>query len=355
MAKPLTNRAIIEGLAKDAPTWCGRIPEGSRNNFDEYSVIIDAPGSMELRSQIYSDLLQRIGRTSFVENSTSNPLERFKNGAFQYGDVFQEIGVDVLEAYQFEGVTPKGKPAADQFENFQSTVEADYHKINRRDFYPYTLPDPRLRTAFLNEGGLYQLLSSQLAAMDKSNTADEFIYAKRSLYEFYINKVRPLRPTQVLSVPDVTAPDVSPEDIRTFNETVQLHVNRMTFNSRDFNAHGFLASVSQSDMVMLIDYQYGVRNDMRYLSNIFNPELTRIRVPVIPMDDFGEGDTDKLPERIIGVVCDKRFLQIYNTLIQMTTAFNARALSTNYFLHVQQLYACSAFMPVLYLTTKRKG
>ena len=354
MAKQQTNRSIIEGLAKTNPTWCARIPEAARDNFDQISVIIQAPDSTMLRSEIYDDLLSRIGKTAFVENATRNPLERFKNGAFRYGDVYQEIGIDILEEFQFEGVTPKGTPAADQFENFQSTVEADYHRINRRAFYPYTMPDVRLRTAFLNEGGLYQLLSGQLAAMDKSNTTDEFIYTKRALHEFFINKVRPLRPMQKLQVPDFTSSEVTPKQIELFNETVQLRVNQMTFNSREFNAHGFMASVSASDMVMLIDYRYGVRNNMRYLSNIFNPELTRIQIPVIPLDDFGDGDDNKNPDRIVGVVCDRRFIQVYNTLVQMTTAFNARALSTNYFLHVQQLYAASAFMPVVYLTVPRK-
>ena len=350
-----TNRSIIEGLAKNSPTWCGRIPEGARDDFDKYSVIINSPDGVDLRSEIYHDLLVRIGKTSFAENAVHNPLESFKNGAFQYGDIYQEIGIDVLEEYQFEGVTPKGTPAADQFENFQSTVEADYHKINRRGYYPYTLPDPRLRTAFLAEGGLYQLLSGQLAAMDKSNTADEFIYMKRSFSEFFVNKVRPIQSTQRLVVPDVTSETVTPAQIQQFNETVQLHVNRMAFNSRDFNAHKFLAAVRREDMVMVIDYRYGVRNDMRYLSNIFNPELTRIRIPVIPVDNFEEGETDLGPDRIIGIVCDRRFLQVYNVLTQMTTAFNARALTTNYFLHVQQRYACSAFMPVLYLVVPRQS
>ena len=100
--KDCSNAKLIElAYEKTPPTFDGRLSEGTKKFFIERNVIISTDEFVPLQNEIFKTLINRIGLTSFVNLSTSNPLSTFKSGSMTFGDTIQEISNDIIEGPPF--------------------------------------------------------------------------------------------------------------------------------------------------------------------------------------------------------------------------------------------------------------
>lgn len=346
--KDCSNAKLIElAYEKTPPTFDGRLSEGTKKFFIERNVIISTDEFVPLQNEIFKTLINRIGLTSFVNLSTSNPLSTFKSGSMAFGDTIQEISNDIIEGRHFEGSNVQ----KDQFKPYNNDVNSAYYRINRQDYYPVTVYGPDLNRAFLNANGLQQLISGILGTLDKSNTVDEFILTKRLFKEHFTGKIKPIQKTQVVEVPNIVSGNATTADIKTFIETVKKVAKAMTFNSRDFNQMQYMSAVNPSDMVMVCDYRASIVNEVQNLSGLFNPQYNAINMPIIDVDNFStnkDGSPDADMGKVIAIMCDKNTFDIKKTFSQVTNSANAESLYTNYFFHIHQLYRASPFRSCVY-------
>ena len=85
--------------------------------------------------------------------------------------------------------------------------------------------------------------------------------------------------------------------------------------------------------------------DVEVLAKAFNLGKTDIQVQVVVMDDFGSlADT-------YGLLVDKDWFRVYDTLSHMEPQRNAQGLFTNYFYHVHQTLSASRFKNAVRFTT----
>lgn len=347
-----SNADIINTLYKyEPPTWASRISPGSRDYWTAAKQIISAENYQPVMNEIYKDLVNRIALTIITPNKTTNPLSIFKRGRIEFGDVIQELNTDVISEEKFEG----GEP--DQFKKSKAPVTAAYSRINRESVYTTTIEDPRLRRAFIEAGGLNALLTELVAMLRKSNTVDEYIFSKRLITDTYTNTDIPVQKTQTIFVPDLSSPDASKEEINKFIFLVKKTMRRFPFNSRNFTASRAMQSTNPSDMAMFLHVDYITINEINNLSSAFSPEYLNLNVPMIGMDDFGVDEQGNPTNNIVGVICDNRAFDIYDTLNQATVSQNAKGLYQNHFLHIHQLYKASAYRNIVWLVkqTSKKG
>ena len=64
---------------------------------------------------------------------------------------------------------------------------------------------------------------------------------------------------------------------------------------------------------------------------------TDIQVEIVPMDNFGSKNG------VYGILCDKSFFRVFDTLSHFEPQRNADGLFTNYFYHVHQILSLSPF------------
>lgn len=329
-----------------SPKWSDRVPEMSRANWDNVRLLLSSDNFAPARNEIFEALINRIGMTVVHDLNTNNPLSVFRDAeGLLFGDTVQEMGTDIIKAERFQGVD---KPQ-DQFAPKLPDVTAVYHRINREDQYRTTTSDPRLRRAFVEEGALSRLVAQFIDVMYKSNTADEYIYAKRAFSDIFtgnnVDDALKLQPTQIMSIPDITSESASVEDIRKAITRIKNAVSLMGQNTDKFNQMKRTISTPKSDLVAVLNLRAVNQNEVQNLSGLFNPEYNALGVPVTEVDDFGEG-----ADNLIGVVCHRRFLQIRDNMESFTTADNARSLYRNYFYTVFQQYMISPYYPAIFLS-----
>lgn len=339
MAKgTVSNYEVMKLMYPQTPaTWDTRISLESKDYWDTAKILIASPNFQPLRNEIFNELVNRIAITKVRKMSFNNPLSQFKSGSMPYGDTMQEIASDVIKERKFQG------GEVDQFKIFAPDVHAAYHRVNRESVYTVTNQDPRMRRAFIDEFGLQALINEIISLMGGSNEIDEFIYTKKLFNTYYTNTEAPPQPTQIITVPDLTSPSRTKEDIDKFIEVVKKNMRLLVFPNRNYNSAKLMTQTKPSDMTLFLNVDYTVVNEIYNLSSAFNPEYLNLSVPIIGLDKFDDKG------EIIGMIVDNDSIEIYDTLRTMTTADNALGLYKNYFYHVQQLYAMSPFKNVIFL------
>lgn len=340
MAK--TNYELVKALFPTTPaTWDSRINLTSQANWAAAATVIAADDYDVARNQIFSALINRIGLVKIKEASFSNPLSMFKQGYMSFGDTMQEIAVDVTQAQTY------ATGNAPQFETADPQVSAAYHRVNRQDFYKTTVYDAQLQYAFTEEYGLSTLIKTIISTLQESNTIDEFIYTKKLITDFALNKAVPLQASQIITVDNITTRPRSATAINYFLEDVKTKMRAMGFPSREYNAAGQMKQTSPNGLVLVLNSNITVINEVSNLASAFRPEYLDLNIPIISVDQIDPND-----KNVIGAIMSRSTLDIRTTKEAFTMASNAQALYTNYFLHIHQIYSASPFETFMLIKQK---
>ena len=316
------------------PKWGDRIPEASKANWQKIGVLISDEKYAPLRNEIYDALVNLIGKTKVWQMSITNPLSRFKSGSMSYGDTYQEIMSDIIEGQTFAIAED------DQFKKWPSSVYAAYHKINREQFYPVTIEETKINRAFRAEGGLQSLVNSIVNQMYSSNNLDEFIFTKQLMNDYYTNTEIPLKATQKIEVPEVVDTDTGNSFVLTSKDVLSA----MRFPNRNYNPMGIMMQTEASRFLIIMRANLNNRIRVETLTGAFNKEFVELTIPILTVDEFGEGMKD-----VQAIICDSQWLRIFDTLRRLKVAENARNLYRSYYYHVHQLYAASPFVNCVFL------
>ena len=320
-----------------APNWDDRIPAQSKTDWQSIGVLISDEKYTALRNEIYDALVNLIGKTKVWQMSITNPLARFKSGTMSYGDTYQEIMSDVVDGQTFAIAED------DQFKKWPSSVYAAYHRINREQFYPVTIEETKINRAFRTEGGLQSLVNSIVNQMYSSNNLDELLFTKRLMGAYFNNTEIPLKASQKVTVSPVTDEESGKEFVLTAKDALSA----MRFPNRGFNPMGIMMQTDPSRFIIIM--RAGLNNRLRVetLTGAFNKEYVELTIPILTVDDFGEG-----MENVQAIIADSQWLRIFDTLRRLKLAENARNLYRSYYYHVHQLYAASPFVNCVFLVTE---
>lgn len=308
--------------ANASEEYQNRIPEATREN------IATIGNALQTYTPLFNEfcdaLVNKIGRTILETKLFSNKLSRFKSGAVLTQQDVEEIFIEMAKAegnYNPAGPNPLGRRELPD-------IKTIYHRQNRRDYYVVSIGDVDFLRVFRSEATLDSFISGLINSVYSGAAYDEWVAMKELLasYDGYFTYEVPL----FTGANNETA-------AKSFVKTVRKAAQDMGFASKEFNKAGVTTWSEPQNLVLLVNKDVVAEVDVEVLSKAFNMGKTDIQTEVIVMDDFG-GLTDTY-----GLLVDKDFFRVFDTLSHMEPQRNAQGLFTNYFYHVHQILSLSTF------------
>lgn len=299
-----------------------RIPEATQTNIATIGQAFQTYTAQY--NEFCEALLNKIGKTILNQKMFSNKLSKFKSGSVVSPHDVEEIFIEMAKAegsYDKDGKNPLGRR-----EN--PDVKVIYHRQNRQDYYAISIGDIDFVRVFRSEATLDTFITGMINSVYSADQYDEWCAMKNTIatYDGYFD----------YEVAENANKETFAKDMV---KTVRKAVQDLSFASTEFNKAGVKTWSNPSEMVLLVNKDVLVEVDVERLATAFHQSETDMKVvpTIIAMDDFGSlGDT-------YGILVDKDWFRIYDTLIHMEPQRNAQGLFTNYFYHHHQILSASTF------------
>lgn len=304
-----------------------RIPEATQTNIAQIGQAFE---TYTTEFNAFRDvLIHKIGRTKIEQKMFENKLSRFKGGLVSPHDM-EEIFIEMAKAegsYDPEGKNPLGRRELPD-------IKVIYHRQNRQDKYVISIGDIDFLKVFRSEATLDAYIGGLINSVYSADEYDEWL-AMKNLLATYKNKEGECGYFDY----EVTETTDKKEFAKSFVKTLRKAVQDFSFADTQYNVAGVKTWSNASELVLLVHKDVLVEVDVEQLASAFNRSDTDMKVvpTIISMDDFGSlADT-------YGLLLDKDWFRVYDTLMHMETQRNADGLFTNYFLHHHQMLSASTF------------
>ena len=308
--------------ANASEEYQSRIPDATRTNITSIGNALQT--YTLLQNEFCEALVNKIGKTILETKLFQNKLARFKSGALTTAQDVEEIFIEMASAegsYDKSGPNPLGR-------RNPPDVKTIYHRLNRQDYYAVSIGDIDFIRVFRSEETLDSFISGLINSIYSGANYDEWVAMKNLLatYTKYFD----------YEVPVITT-NTAAEDAKTFVKTLRKAVNDLSFPSAEYNGAGVKTWSNPGELVLLVNKDVVAEVDVEVLAKAFNMGKTDIQTEIVVMDDFGA------LVNTYGLLVDKNFFRIWDTLSHMEPQRNAQGLFTNYFYHVHQILSLSTF------------
>lgn len=337
----LPNTEILDAVRSASSTdYQIRIPSADKAGLRDTVQALMDPSNRRWKNEFVDGLVNRIGLTIARSNSWTNPLAPFKRGLLQWGNTIEEIQVGLLRAHTYD-------PDVDYMEKTlfgreTPEVQANFHTVNRQDFYKVTVNESLLSRAFLDPNGLVGFVNQLMEAPSTSDQLDEFLLTCSLFSEYEANggfyHVR---------VPDVSDFDSSAEDAKLALRKMRSYADNLKFLSTKYNAAKMPVFAKPEDLLLFVTPEFNAAMDVEALAGAFNIERSMMhgRVVPIPQDKFGiRGCQAIMTTAEFFVIADQKF--------ESTSQWNPANLHNNYFLHHWEVVSASRFVPAIMFNTE---
>lgn len=306
-----------------------------------------------------SELLNRIGLVIISSKSYQNPWSNLKRGRLEYGEVIEDIFINICEPYNYDP-----EVAESQVEKrVKPDVEAMLYRINSQIFYKQTIEQVTLRQAFTSSTGVVNLITGIIDAMYTAMEYDERLAMK------YILVQRILNGTMYKQIIPANA---TSEQLITAVKTVS---NLLMTPSRKYNSAGVLNYALKNDQYVFVTSAFDAQSGVEVLAKAFNVDYVQFSGRYIVLDDFSftqdelarldiifadepsyiRPNTQQLAKlkEVPLVTVDKDFFMVYDVEQYFDMRRNQQGLYENNFLHVWKVYASGYFAnAVMYVETE---
>lgn len=316
-------------------------------------------GATVLQNSFCSALMNRIARVIFTSNSYRNPLKLFKKGVLSYGEMIEDVFVEIAKGVQRnENATVPTVPYTTA--NAIPDVKTAFYMSNLRARYDVCIRRPDLEKAFLTFEGVQELVEKIIDSLASGADFDEFILTKFKMQQAIIND-------NVSKVSVTLGTDVKAyaEDILT---AMRAGVGHFKFMSTDYNISGVLTSSKNDNLVAILPVDTESVVDVKALASAFNLSYADFIGRRVNVDDFTFSDSeierfesitgltyseimnaDKVAtiKNCVAITCDSDVFQIYDTKEPyMTEDYNGADDVRIYHLHVDKVFALSPFKDI---------
>ena len=326
------------------------------------AIIMDNPA---LRNEFINSLVNRIALRIISSKFYENPLRRLKKGKLELGETVEEIFIKMAEPFIY---CPEDAETT-LYKRYIPDVLAQFHVMNYQYFYPFTIQNDSLRTAFLSWQSLDDFIGKIVEQMYTADQYDEYQVMK---YMIGRKILQGMLPTKRL-LPQTS--DGYTVDIMRHNASIIVGAsNALTFKSPNYNIAKVPNQTSKAEQVMLIDSDYEAIMGVDVLATSFNLTQVDYMGNRIIYDGLGNVDFERL-ELLLGndanyipytqneieilnsvkaVLMDEDFMQVYDKLNEFTENYNGKGLYWNYFYHVWKIMSVSAFSNVIVFTEEQQ-
>ncbi len=292
-----------------------------------------------LWNEFQSVLINKIGLVLMDTNLVfENKLKPLKSGGMQYGGMVQELGTRFIDA---EAYDPN---ATNVWDAQKPYVDANYHKINRRDKYKFRVNSDLLEEAFINDGQLSAYVNSLMVLPQQSAEWDEFLLMKELLAQYQT---------------DVTMPNIKVGDLMgaTTEEDKEKIGKEIVEKVRA--AYGYIKEFPRTDLnpdhvvtmsqnvVLITTPSILARLDVEVLAAAFHMDKVQFLADrVVTIDHWPTGleDTQVL-------LVDGNFYRVFETKRRNVNIFNPDSLDWIYTYHIWQILSLSHMKNVMRFST----
>ena len=333
------NYDILNAVRGQSTTvYQDRIPNADKASIDDviHNLLSWTPGMNEFLNSLVNVIGLQIYKNV---NTFDNPFAKFKRGMLMTGDTIEEIMNGLLMAHRYDASSEYLE--AEIFGTERPETQVNFHKINRKDYYKLTINEVELRKAFTSLGGLDQFITNLMSTPQTSDQWDEFLvttslFAEWHKYRGFFN----------VNVPDLSTSTSEPNDAKFTLRRMRELGDTLPFLSRRYNPAHMPMAIKREELELIITPEANAAIDVEALSAAFNVDKAEFssRKTIIPAEYIG------IPG-FQAMLTTKDFFVIADSLLETRNAMNPVGLTTNYFLHHQQVISASRFAPTILFTS----
>lgn len=317
------------------------VPEANDGNISDIANILFNDAYQPLLNEFVSNLINRIGLTIIRNKSYNNPLALLKKGSTPLGTDIQDLYENPAEAEQYAITNAE---MAKLLTITDPDTKVAYYRRNRKDLYTKTIAREALQGAFVSWNKFEGYIGMITQSLYSGCYIDEFKYTKGLVAGAYANNKAII--TQVSAVTDASTAEA-------FVETARNTFDGMSFPSDQYNAYSKMSGDAKkvttwtdpSRIVLLIRADVMNKVSMKVLASAFNMKEADFMGRVIKVDKFDDDN------KVLGVICDEAFFQIYDNIFRFDEFYNARTMSWNEYLHVWETFAICPFANAVIFAT----
>ena len=317
------------------------VPEANDGNISDIANILFNDAYQPLLNEFVSNLINRIGLTIIRNKSYNNPLALLKKGSTPLGTDIQDLYENPAEAEQYAITNAE---MAKLLTITDPDTKVAYYRRNRKDLYTKTIAREALQGAFVSWTKFEAYIGMITQSLYSGCYIDEFKYTKGLVAgAFANNKAIYEKVSAVTDAATAEAFVLKARDI----------FDGMTFPSEDYNAYSKMSSDAKkvttwtdpSRIVLLIRADVLNKVSVKVLAANFNMKEADFMGRVIKVDKFDDDN------KVLGVICDEAFFQIYDNIFRFDEFYNARTMSWNEYLHVWETFAICPFANAVIFST----
>jgi len=334
----VSNEIVLNAIRTDASMeYQRRIPPATEGAIsDTVRALIQY---RPLYNEFIDALVNRIGLVIARNTNWQNPLAQFKRGLLQWGDTIEEIQVGLLQAHIYD--PDREYMEKDIFGTEIVDVQANFHKINRQNYYKITVNEPLLQRAFIEPNGLTTFVNKLLEAPSTSDQWDEFLLTCGLFAQYETNGG-----FYHVHVPDIADLESDEAEAKSALRKMRAMADNLTFLSTQYNTAHMPTFATRDELCIFVSPEFNAAVDVEALAGAFNMEKAEMygRIYPIPQSQFGV-------EGCQAIMTVRDFFVIADVALETTTQFNPVSRQSNYFLHHWQVISASRFVPAVMFTT----
>lgn len=331
------NSKVFNAIRNEATDdFRRRVPAATQADIQEsLRALNQYPGGW---NEFISALVNKVGLTIAKNRNWTNPLAKFKRGMLEYGESIEEIQTGLVQAYVYDHDQDYGERAL--FGRERPEVQADYHHINRENFYKITVDSVALKRAFLSPSGLASFINNLMDAPTTSDNWDEYLVMRQLFAEYEANggffKVH---------VPEIPTDAEASVEARQALRAIRTYIGKLPFLSRHYNVAHMPVHAESAELELFVTPEFQAALDVEALAGLFNVSYAEVSSRITVIDQFPEGMDD-----IRAILTTRDFFVVADTYYETTNQPNAVGLHENFFLHHHQIVSASRFVPAIAFT-----
>lgn len=328
MAAKATNVNILNAMRSEYELE-NRIPKATLDNLQ--NIFTSMMAYSQGRNTIIPSLLERIGLQTVDTSAWRNPLAMYKKDPMRYGMTHEETFVNMCKGKLYD---PR-ESYEYAFQQYQSYIMSVFHKVNLTMQYPVTITYDNLRSAFLTEYGIRDMMSAKMESAVTGANWDEYNAMKGMIDTGYDAQI----------LPAVTVPAVTDEaSAKKLLTEIKAAVNEFRFPNPANNIAGATSASTPFNLIWVTTPRVDAQISVEALAYAFNMDKAQVDVRTVIVDKFEN-------EAIQGVLMDVRFFNVRDQFREMSDQRLANILSWNYFYTMVEMVSASPFYPMRVFTT----
>jgi hypothetical protein len=324
MSTKASNVAILNAMRSEYELE-NRLPEATLTNLSE--IFTTMMSYSQGKNQIIPSLLERIGLQTVDSTAWRNPLAMYKKDPMRYGMTHEETFVNMCKGKLYD---PRESYEA-AFQQYQSYIMTVFHKVNLNMQYPVTVTFDNLRSAFLQEYGIRDLMGMKMQSAVSGANWDEYNAMKGMVDTGYEQQVLP-----AVTVDEASAKKMLAE--------VKSAVDEFKFPNPANNIAGATSTSEPYNLIFITTPKINAQISVDALAYAFHLDKAQTDVRTVIVDKFANS-------AIQGVLMDIRFFNVRDQFREMSDQRLANVLAWNYFYTMVEMISASPFYPIRVFTT----